>query len=120
MIVQLFAAKGFAPANRERLRTRIEQLSELMAMNDSQGIIAVLNGLIQRVDQHEMMRNLKVPQLFIFGREDEFIPVEAAEQIIAAQPQAQVAWLERSGHMGYLEEPERILEILEQFIESNK
>lgn len=89
-------------------------------MNDSEGIVAVLNGLIQRVDQHEMMRKLKVPQLFIFGREDEFIPVEAAEQIIAAQPQAQIAWLEHSGHMGFYEEPGRVLEILEQFIERYK
>lgn len=120
LITQMFASKGFAPANRERLKARIEQLSELMAMNDSEGIVAVLNGLIQRVDQHEMMRKLKVPQLFIFGREDEFIPVEAAEQIIAAQPQAQIAWLEHSGHMGFYEEPGRVLEILEQFIERYK
>lgn len=59
----------------------IEQLSELISMSDSDGVVAVLNGLIQRADQNEMLRNLNVPQLFIFGREDEFIPVAAAEAI---------------------------------------
>ena len=64
-----------------------------------------------------MLRNLNVPHLFIFGREDEFIPVAAAEAIVAAQPQAEIAWLDHSGHMGFVEEPEQALAILTGFID---
>ena len=117
LIAELFAPKGFAPENRKRLRAVIEQLSELISMSDSDGVVAVLNGLIQRADQNEMLRNLNVPQLFIFGREDEFIPVAAAEAIVAAQPQAEIAWLDHSGHMGFVEEPEQALAILTGFID---
>ena len=117
LIAELFAPKGFAPENRKRLRAVIEQLSELISMSDSDGVVAVLNGLIQRADQNEMLRNLNVPQLFIFGREDEFIPVAAAEAIVAAQPQAEIAWLDHSGHMGFGEEPEQALAILTGFID---
>ena len=114
---EIRAPKGFAPENRKRLRAVIEQLSELISMSDSDGVVAVLNGLIQRADQNEMLRNLNVPQLFIFGREDEFIPVAAAEAIVAAQPQAEIAWLDHSGHMGFVEEPEQALAILTGFID---
>ena len=48
LIAELFAPKGFAPENRKRLRAVIEQLSELISMSDSDGVVAVLNGLIQR------------------------------------------------------------------------
>ena len=37
---------------------------------------------------------------------DGYIPLEKAEALAAAHPQARVAWLEHSGHMGFLEEPE--------------
>lgn len=114
-IATLFAPKGFAEVNRHRLRERIAQQEELISMSEDEGIIALLGGLIQRKDQNEMLRKLAVPQLFIFGRMDAFIPVEVAETIIAAQPQAEVAWLEHSGHMGFIEEPERSAEILTEF-----
>ena len=63
-----------------------------------------------------MMRALKVPQLFVFGRHDEFIPAETAARIAAAHPQAEVAWLDRSGHMGFIEEPEATAEAIRSFI----
>lgn len=117
LLASMFAPKGFAEQNHGRLRDEIEGFEELATINDDEGIIAILNGLIERPDRNEMLRKLKVPQLFIFGRHDALIPVEAAEKIIAAQPQAEVAWLENSGHMGFIEEPEASVEIISSFIE---
>lgn len=85
LIAELFAPKGFAPENRKRLRAVIEQLSELISMSDSDGVVAVLNGLIQRADQNEMLRNLNVPQLFISVGKTNY-SVAAAEAVVAAQP----------------------------------
>ncbi len=116
-IAALFAPKGFSKENRRRMREQIQRQEELICLSDDEGIIALLQGLIARADQNEMLRKLPVPELFIFGREDEFIPAEAGEQIAEAHPQAQVAWLEHSGHMGFLEEPERSAEILLDFFE---
>lgn len=81
LIASLFAPKGFAEANRKRLRGRIEQLQELISSTDDDGIVALLNGMIGRNDMNDMLHGLKVPQLFIFGRMDEFIPVERAEAL---------------------------------------
>ena len=98
---------GFAVQNRERLKDYIEDLVEQVHITEDDGIVALLGGMIARADQTEMLRASRVPQLFIFGRHDNYIPVETAERIAAANPQAQVVWLSESGHMGFIEEPER-------------
>ena len=116
LIAQLFAPKGFAPHNRDRMINRIEQLQELIALTDDEGIIALLKGMSERDDMNDMMHRLSAPQLFIFGKYDEFIPVERAEALIQSHPQAEIAWLENSGHMGFLEEPDASAEIIRSFI----
>ena len=69
-------------------------------------VAALLRGMIERPDRNEMLRRSAVRQLFIFGKHDGYIPLEKAEALAAAHPQARIAWLEHSGHMGFLEEPE--------------
>ena len=107
---------GFAEHNRRRLRSYIDDLTECVHITEDDGIVALLGGMIERVDQNEMLRKCNVPQLFIMGKHDAYIPVEAAEAIIANNPQAEVAWLENSGHMGFIEEPEACAEALLKFV----
>ena len=116
LLASQFAPKGFAEENRRRLQDRIGQLEELTAATDDDGIVALLRGMIERRDMNDMLHALQVPQLFIFGRMDGFISVETAERLAAAHPQAEVAWLEHSGHMGFWEEPEASERIIRSFI----
>ena len=108
---------GFAPQNRRRLKSYIDDLVECVHITEDEGIVALLGGMMERADQNEMLSKCSVPQLFIMGKHDAYIPVEAAEAIIANNPQAQVAWLENSGHMGFIEEPEACAEALLNFVE---
>ena len=57
-----------------------------------------------------------MPVLFILGRKDNYIPVEVAEKMVANHPEAEVVWLEHSGHMGFLEEPETAAAALLEFV----
>ena len=107
---------GFAVQNRARLKSYIEDLVECVHVTEDEGIVALLGGMIARVDQNEMLRTSPVKQLFILGKHDAYIPVEAAEEFIALNPQARVAWLEQSGHMGFIEEPEACAEALLGFV----
>ena len=107
---------GFAEQNRRRLQSYIADLTEQVYITEDEGIVALLNGMMERADQNQMLRECGVRQLFIMGRHDGYIPVEAAEQIIARNPQAEVAWLEASGHMGFIEEPEACAEALLDFV----
>lgn len=107
---------GFAEKNRRRLRSYIDDLTECVHITEDDGIVALLGGMMERADQNEMLRKSTVPQLFILGKKDGYIPVEVAEEIVANHPQAQVAWLEESGHMGFIEEPEACAEALLKFV----
>lgn len=108
---------GFAEQNRSRLKDAIEDLSEQIFVTEDDGIVALLNGMIERKDQNGMLRSSSVPQLFIFGKKDGYIPLEAAEAIAAAHPQAKVVWLEHAGHMGFLEDPEATAQAILDFVQ---
>ena len=107
---------GFAEENRARMKDYIEDLTEQVFITEDEGIVALLNGMIARRDRNEMLRASKVPVLFILGRKDGYIPVEAAEKMVAEHPEARVVWLENSGHMGFLEEPEATARAILDFV----
>ena len=104
-LARLVPHQGFAPENVKRLKDYIEDLSELILITEDEGVIAILGGMIERKSRGEQLRDSNIPHLFIFGRYDHYIPVEAAEEMIAQDPKAEVLWLEHSGHMGFIEEP---------------
>lgn len=116
MLARVNPGKGFAAANLRRCAEAIEDLAEQVMLTEDEAIVAVLRGMAQRPDRNEAMRRLGIPELMIFGRGDNYIPVAAAEAMAAAQPQAQTAWLENSGHMGFVEQPAESLAILRDFL----
>ncbi len=116
LLAQVAPAAGFAEQNRARMKDAIEDLTEQVLVTEDEGVVALLNGMIQRRDQNQMLRESSVRQLFILGCHDPYIPQEAAVKMTTEQPQAQVVWLENSGHMGFLEEPEATAEALLDFV----
>ena len=105
-LARLVPHAGFAPENVKRLKDYIEDIAELILLAEDEGVMAILAGMIERKSRGEQLRDSGIPHLFIFGRYDYYIPVEVAEEMIAADPGAKVLWLEHSGHMGFYEEPE--------------
>lgn len=118
-LARMAPAAGFAEQNRARMKDAIEDLAEQVFVTEDEGIAALLRGMIARRDRNEMLRQTKVPVLFILGRLDPYIPAEAAEKMVAEHPEAQVVWLENSGHMGFLEEPEATARAILGFVEQS-
>ena len=116
MVVLGFILGPTFEENLRRCSEAIEDLAEQVMMTEDEAIVAILKGMSRRKDRNEEMRNLTIPELMIFGRGDNYIPVAAAETMIAAQPQARVAWLDGSGHMGFVEQPAESLAILTDFL----
>ena len=115
-LARLVPHQGFAPENVKRLKEYIEDLSELILITEDEGVIAILGGMIERQSRGEQLRDCDIPHMFIFGRHDHYIPVEVAEEMIAADDKAKVVWLEHSGHMGFIEEPELCAEAIKQLV----
>ena len=120
LLARVAPAAGFAEENCDRMKDYIEDLTEQVFITEDDGIVALLNGMIDRKDQNAMLRETRVPVLFILGRKDNYIPVEVAEKMVADHPEARVVWLENSGHMGFLEEPEATAQALLDFVKAPK
>ncbi|MDL2230603.1 alpha/beta hydrolase [Alistipes sp. OttesenSCG-928-L06] len=116
MLSRTLPGKRYAAENRKRMTEEIDAGALQVMLTEDEGIVALLNGMAERKDRNEVLQKLNVPELFIFGRHDELISPEKAEAVIAKNPQAKVAWLERSGHMGFLEEPAATLQMIEEFV----
>jgi pimeloyl-ACP methyl ester carboxylesterase len=116
LLSRTLPGKGFAPENRVRFADEIEDLAELTMLTEDDGIVALLRGMTERADQNAMLAALRVPQLFIFGRHDEYISPEVAAAVIAAHPEAQVVWLEHSGHNGFIEQPREAADAILEFL----
>lgn len=116
LLARVAPAAGFAAENRQRMRDAIADLTEQITVTEDEGIVALLNGMIGRKDQNAMLQASPVRQLFILGRGDEYITPEVAEAMVARHPQAEVVWLDHSGHMGFLEEPEATAAALLRFV----
>lgn len=116
LLARMAPAAGFAAENRQRMQDEIDDLTEQVFVTEEAGIIALLNGMRTRADRNEMLHQTHVPVLFILGRHDDYIPVEKAEALVSAHPEARVVWLEHSGHMGFLEEPEKTAQAIRDFV----
>lgn len=113
------AKNGFASDNLRRMQDEIIFLEEQVLVTEPEGVVALLRGMKEREDSNELLRQSAVPQLFILGKKDNYIPLEKAEAMVAAHPQAKVVWLENSGHLGYFEEPEVCANAIKMFLENN-
>ena len=116
LLAQTAPKAGFAPQNLKRMADEVAFLEEQLYVTEPEGITALLRGMMGRKDSNELMRESTIPQLFILGKHDGYIPLEKAEEMVAAHPQAKVAWLEQSGHMGFFEEPEACAAAIRDFM----
>jgi pimeloyl-ACP methyl ester carboxylesterase len=108
-------AKSFAPDNRKRFAARIEELADQVYLTEEAGVLALLRGMEQRRDNNDTLSQSTVPQLFIYGLHDEYIPVPLAEEMVRLHPRAGILWLEKSGHIGFVEEPKKSAEAIIDF-----
>ena len=106
----------FADENVARFETDLERIKKHAQKHTAEGISALLRGMMERQDRQELVKNFNKPMLFIFGKKDNYIPVEAAQKMIEVNPKIKVEWLKNSGHMGFIEEFEKSLEIIIEFV----
>ncbi|MBR2061607.1 MAG: alpha/beta hydrolase, partial [Tidjanibacter sp.] len=112
ILAHLAPEGSFAPQNRRRMAEEIEAMAERIILTDDEGAMAQLRGLLARGDQSSVLSEKAVPLCFILGRHDTRVTPERAEAVVADYPAAEVVWLEESGHFGFLEEPEKVAEVL--------
>jgi pimeloyl-ACP methyl ester carboxylesterase len=87
--------------------------------HDPNGIIACLRGMMEREDSCQVLKTMKQPAFLFFGEDDNFIPSETAADLLKRFPNADGAIIPKCGHNSFIEQPEKVLELLEAFLDKN-
>ena len=105
----------FAEETREMLRSEINELVETAIGFSEQGIIANIRGMMERSSLEHVLQNATFPKLIIHGSLDPVIKTEDIQALAKLNENVSLAQINGIGHMGYLEAPEKCLEILMDF-----
>jgi pimeloyl-ACP methyl ester carboxylesterase len=106
--------KTFSEHNLDKMVKKVGFM-KIVAMNTSnEGIISALEGMKLRPDYREVLAKAKIPVLIILGKHDKFISLDVLEQIQLPK-ESEVLILENSGHQGYIEEKDKVLEKIREF-----
>jgi pimeloyl-ACP methyl ester carboxylesterase len=106
----------FATSNLEKYSGALQRSKEIASQIPGDGIVAVLNGMIARPSRLQVMEQNMIPCLWILGLMDNYIPCEQIQSKVNLPADARVIVLENSGHMGFIEEEDKAVEVVTEFI----
>jgi len=104
----------YAPEKRDAFIAQVSPSVYSKAINET------LEHDIQRFDLNPEIRKFKFPTLVITGRYDINVAPSVAYKMYKAIPGAQLAVLEKSGHLPFFEEPDVFVRTLEKFLGASR
>ncbi len=107
--------KMYSPFNLNRMATEVRWSNQIAGQTPDDGIISILNGMIERPSRQPLMEEGRVPLLWILGIHDQYINYKHNTETVTLPENATLATLFDSGHLGFLEEPERSLTLITEF-----
>ena len=110
----------FASVNLEKLSGALQRSKDIASQISREGIIAVLNGMMIRPSRLSVMEKGTVPCLWILGAMDNYIPCELIKDKVHLPVNARVVILKKSGHMGFIEEENKAVQVITAFIQKLK
>jgi pimeloyl-ACP methyl ester carboxylesterase len=99
---------------------KVEELIEQGKNFASQSLVSYYEAMIARPDRTSVLKQSKVPVLFIVGKDDKAVPMEDALQQVPLPNVSYVHILKNSAHMGMWEETGLMNQYLLEFIQQIK
>lgn len=107
----------YARENLEKFRCEVQRSKDIASSVRDEGIIAVLNGMMIRPSRLSVLEEGKVACLWILGKMDNYISFDEMIKKIKLPANARVVVLEKSGHMGFVEEQDLSIQVMTNFIQ---
>jgi 3-oxoadipate enol-lactonase len=120
--IQAFVlAKIFAPTTSSEVKAAAasfgqQQLEAGLVLTPEQNLAA--NKALENFDFRPALASITASTLVISGRHDPLNPPEEGELVASLIPGSTFVVLEHSGHVPNLEEPERLMALIEEFLRS--
>lgn len=112
--VKVLIPSLFAPS--QNYTAQIEKSLERAKECTPFGIMNALLAMRQRPERLDVLKTSKVPVLIIAGAEDGVIPVDKLSYQAGLPQRCQFELFEKSGHMGMVEEPQKSVDVLNNFM----
>ena len=106
----------FSPDSQLQIADSINKHISNLAGFSPDSLIAYYHAMMQRPDRTDILKNTDKPVLFIAGTFDIAVPIEDSLKQCHLPVQCHFHVLKKSGHMGMMEEPEKINRFLEEFL----
>ena len=116
LISKLNIPRAFANSNLERLKREVDRATEIAVATPNDGIIACLMGMMERPSRTKLLREAAIPVQLIAGMHDNYIPFEEVANKVELPVNGQFVALENSGHIGFIEEPEKTAGAIAAFV----
>jgi pimeloyl-ACP methyl ester carboxylesterase len=110
----------FASLNLEKFSEALQRSKDIASRIPGEGIIAVLNGMMIRPSRLAIMEEGRVPCLWILGSMDNYIPFDIIQTKVNLPSNARIVVLKNSGHLGFVEEEDKSVEVITEFVEKLK
>lgn len=107
--------KMYSPLNLNKMKGELIRSNGIAAQTPDEGIIAMLNGMINRPSRQALLEEGRVPLLWILGIHDQYIDFRKTTEAVVLPGNASLTTLFDSGHLGFIEEPERSLNLISDF-----
>jgi pimeloyl-ACP methyl ester carboxylesterase len=97
----------------------LRQIFRLMAAETgSEAFVRQERAIMTRPDSRPGLGSISCPTLVLVGDSDQVTPPDYAAEIAAAIPGAQLVVLRECGHLSTLEQPDRVTQLLAEFVAS--
>ncbi|MCU0362246.1 MAG: alpha/beta hydrolase [Bacteroidales bacterium] len=112
-------SRMYATTNLQKFSEALKRSKGIASSIPGEGIIAVLRGMIKRPSRISVMESGIVPCLWILGAMDNYIDCLQIQMKVQLPDNATVVVLNNSGHLGFIEEEDKSVEVITKFIEKS-
>ncbi len=95
----------------------IDELIDKAGSFSDEALIQYYLAMMNRKDRSEVLKQLRIPVLFIIGEKDQVIPLEQSLQQTHLPEKSIVHILPDAAHMGMLEDPDKCITIIHEYLQ---
>jgi pimeloyl-ACP methyl ester carboxylesterase len=96
-----------------------DAILDMIERKDAATFLAQQRALLDRPDAGELLPAIRCPTLVLCGRDDAWSPLARHETMSRMIPRAELAVIDRCGHMSTMERPQEVSSALVDWLSSN-
>ena len=117
LLLQVTIPSNFAPGNEDRMIQEISLVNQTAGEVTVIGALRSIEAMNMRSNYHGNLKNAEYPILIIIGIHDKVYGYEGQLADAVLIPSAEVLLLNHSGHLGFMEEYDLVLDNLKRFFD---